>query len=434
MKKPVVVLAMLPLVLFAASPKLRLGYYGHSMFEIVLPSGVRIITDPFDLTTGPAFPTGVKAEIVVMSHNHFDHDYSAGIGGSPSLISWASGSAHGINFTATPTKHFPDGPEGENHMMTWEAAGIKFNHIGDYGDTLSPADSTVLAASMFLFIPVGGAFTIDAAQANDIINHVKPIVALPMHYKTPDHSAGFSSLATIEQANASFTVPIVTKMPWIAVDPDELPTGPVIWEPDYSAELPGDLEAKGISVSSNPPYTVGITVKNNAPRNADNAQLILTVYDSTALVQADTALISMPAGKDSEFTFPLTPPGTGEYTLVGEAIFPADEVPPNDTVSTKVNLVGITETKTALRPTLSAHWLADGILFIEYASAGTKAELCLYDAQGRLVNRFGLNKTPTGVIRWLPEKPLAQGCYFLKMSTARGPLTQKLVLVHSAIR
>lgn len=181
MKSTIVTALLLPAVVLAASPKLRLGYFGHAMVEIVLPSGTRIITDPFDLTTGPAFPNGVNADVVVMSHNHFDHANSAAIGGSPALISWANGSACAIDFTATPSKHFPTGTEGENHLMTWQADGLKFGHLGDYGDVLSAGDSTVLASSSFLFIPVGGAFTINAAQADTIISKVRPKIAFPIH-------------------------------------------------------------------------------------------------------------------------------------------------------------------------------------------------------------------------------------------------------------
>ncbi len=436
MNRSVIVVTMLPLILFAASPKLRLGYYGHSMFEVVLPSGIRIITDPFDLTTGPDFPTGITADVVVMSHDHFDHNYSAGVGGTPTLIFWANGSARGIDFTATPTKHFPTGAEGDNHIMTWQAGGLKFNHLGDYGDALSAGDSTVLAQTSFLFIPVGGGPTIDASDANDLINRVNPIVALPMHYKTPDHSAGFNSLATLTQANAAFTSLIVTKAAWIAVDPNELPSGPVIWEPDYSSEPPGDLEAKEISVLDlyTAPYGINIEVKNNASRSAEDAQLILTIFDSTSLIQAETTLISLSASEDKEFSFGFSPPASNRYTICGEVVYPADEVPPNDTVSIEVDFTAIAESKPAPEPKLNARWLADGILSIEYVVDKEKSTLALYDANGRVIKRFDLNQTPAGSIHWQPEQSLAHGVYFAKMSTARGSLTRKLVLVRSANR
>lgn len=436
MTRTIINLTILPLLLFAGSPKLRLGYFNHSMFEVVLPSGIRIITDPFDLTTGPDFPIGITADVVVMSHDHFDHNYSTGVGGSPTRIAWTSGSALGIDFTATPTKHSPAGTEGSNHIISWEAGGLKFNHMGDYGDVLSAGDSTLLAQSAFLFIPVGGGPTIDAGDANDLLDRVRPTVAFPMHYRTPDHSTGFSTLATLEQANTSFTFQVVTKEAWIAVDPDRLPSGTVIWEPDYSAELPGDLEAKGISVLdlSPAPYQINFEVKNNAGRPALDAPLILTIYDSTSLIQAETTLISLSAGEDKEFSFAFSPSATNRYTITGEVVYPADEVPPNDTVSIEVDFTAITESKPAPAPKLNAHWLADGLLSIEYVVEKEKSTVALYDANGRVIKRFDVNQASTGRIRWQPEQPLAHGVYFAHMSTAHGSLTQKLVLLRSANR
>ncbi|MBI4203280.1 MAG: MBL fold metallo-hydrolase, partial [Chloroflexi bacterium] len=42
-----------------------------------------------------------------------------------------------------------------------------------------------LGAVDVLFLPVGGFFTIDPAQANRICQQLSPKVVIPMHYKTP---------------------------------------------------------------------------------------------------------------------------------------------------------------------------------------------------------------------------------------------------------
>jgi len=36
-----------------------------------------------------------------------------------------------------------------------------------------------------LFIPVGGFFTIDAAEASQVCTQLRPKVIIPMHFKTP---------------------------------------------------------------------------------------------------------------------------------------------------------------------------------------------------------------------------------------------------------
>ena len=303
--------------------------------------------------------------------------------------------------------------------------------MGDYGDQLTPEDSTVLAGSTFLFIPVGGDFTIDADQANTIINTVKPVVALPIHYKTPDHAAGFSSLATLEQANQSLTAPIVAKESWVAVDPQALSGGPVIWEPAYSADLPGDLEAKGIAVIDlHPSYSVEIEVKNNTSRAADDARLILTVFDSTSLIQAETTLVSLAGGEDKKFPFGFSPPASTRYTFFGEVVYPADEVPLNDTTSTEVDLSAIAESHPKLEPKLCARWLATGsLVIVEYASPDENCDLALYEASGRIVSRFAVHKTDDDVIRWQPAEPLAQGVYFVRLAAGQASFTKKITVL-----
>ena len=55
---------------------------------------------------------------------------------------------------------------------------------GDLGHTLSDKDIAALGALDVLLIPVGGHFTIDAAQATAVVEKVEPGIVIPMHYKT----------------------------------------------------------------------------------------------------------------------------------------------------------------------------------------------------------------------------------------------------------
>jgi L-ascorbate metabolism protein UlaG (beta-lactamase superfamily) len=40
-----------------------------------------------------------------------------------------------------------------------------------------------------VLIPVGGHYTIDAAEATQVIGQINPLVVIPMHYKTPKMGA-----------------------------------------------------------------------------------------------------------------------------------------------------------------------------------------------------------------------------------------------------
>ena len=168
---------------------MKIKWNGHASFTITTSSGIKIITDPYEpggfggqIKYGPISDT---ADIVLVSHDHADHNYVQGLSGSPVVVRGTQ-EEKGIKFEAVPAYHDPNkGAErGKNTIFVFEADGIKVAFLGDLGHILEPEQAEKLKGLDILLIPVGGTFTIDAKQAKQLVDMLKPKVAIPMHYKT----------------------------------------------------------------------------------------------------------------------------------------------------------------------------------------------------------------------------------------------------------
>lgn len=161
-------------------------YVGHSCFYITNKEGVRIIIDPYDNTLGLA-PVKKEADVVLITHHHYDHDYTDGVSGSYTMID-AVGShlAHGVKITGLQLPHDPDGGEKRGFVVAYviETDGMRLLHMGDVGDIPDDKFFAAIGKIDVLMIPVGGTYTIDAQQAVQVIDRMQPNVTIPMHYKT----------------------------------------------------------------------------------------------------------------------------------------------------------------------------------------------------------------------------------------------------------
>ncbi|MDI3530725.1 MAG: hypothetical protein PWP60_574 [Candidatus Atribacteria bacterium] len=166
---------------------MKITWFGHAFFLAETAEGIRIAFDPFDSSVGYPLPE-VTADLVCVSHDHYDHNNVALIKGNPRIVN-QSGSIkyNGITISAFKTFHDEERgrKRGENLVYRVEADGIVLLHLGDLGDIPPAGEIEAWKPVDIVFVPVGGVYTIDHNQAHRLVTQINPRVIVPMHYKTP---------------------------------------------------------------------------------------------------------------------------------------------------------------------------------------------------------------------------------------------------------
>lgn len=207
--------------------EVKITWFGHSMF-LIQSKDLKIVTDPFDPSIGYSFPD-ISADIVLISHGHYDHNNSARIKGGPEIVDKeGTHEIKGNIIKGFSSYHDAVGgaQRGKNLIMEWELEGMKFSHLGDLGESVDEEKKRILSTTDILFIPVGGVFTISAEQALRYLEEIKPKIAFPMHYKTPDLNI---SVEPIEKFTRNFSNIKEIGEPSVSISKNDLPQTTEVW-------------------------------------------------------------------------------------------------------------------------------------------------------------------------------------------------------------
>ncbi len=162
-------------------------WLGHSCFLLEGSGGLRILMDPFrEESVGYPLPLA-EADIVMISHNHMDHNNIAAAGRNAQLI-FGPGEHRVLGLQILGIRSYHDEKRGrlrgENTIFCFELEGIRVCHLGDLGHKLSMDQIKEIGRPDLLFIPVGGVYTINARVADEVMMQLHPMLAVPMHYRT----------------------------------------------------------------------------------------------------------------------------------------------------------------------------------------------------------------------------------------------------------
>jgi L-ascorbate metabolism protein UlaG (beta-lactamase superfamily) len=177
---------------------MHVEWYGQSAFKLTA-GGATVFIDPFGDMSGASargirfeYPAieGVEADLVLVTHEHFDHNGVEAIGGSPAVLRSTAGRlASPIGEVLAVASEHDDvagTQRGPNTIFVFELGGARVCHFGDFGQALlRDAQASAIGRVDLLFVPVGGGPTIGDAQAAEIVGRLGPRWVVPMHYRTP---------------------------------------------------------------------------------------------------------------------------------------------------------------------------------------------------------------------------------------------------------
>lgn len=158
---------------------ITIKWHGHSCFSVTADD-YTIVLDPFADGSVPGLANiRPEANTVLCSHYHSDH-------GCTDVVTVSEKADSPFNILKIDTYHddAQGTKRGENRIHILEAHGMRIVHFGDLGCMLTAAQIETLKKADVVMIPVGGFYTIDAAQAKEIVAILSPKVVIPMHYRS----------------------------------------------------------------------------------------------------------------------------------------------------------------------------------------------------------------------------------------------------------
>jgi L-ascorbate metabolism protein UlaG (beta-lactamase superfamily) len=181
---------------------MRVDWYGQAAFHL---SGRdrAVFIDPIGDTSGLASrgitfeypkPEGVSADLVLITHEHADHNGVETIGGDPAVLRSTAGRLESpigeVVAIASEHDEAAGTKRGPKTIFVFALDGIRIAHFGDFGQSaMRDEQAEAIGQVDLVFLPVGAGPTIGPEQASAIVARLGPRWVVPMHYRT--HRIGF---------------------------------------------------------------------------------------------------------------------------------------------------------------------------------------------------------------------------------------------------
>jgi L-ascorbate metabolism protein UlaG (beta-lactamase superfamily) len=172
-------------------------WYGQSAF--LLRGFKTVLLDPFG-AIGEALANrgmefryppiaGVSADLVLVTHEHADHNAAEVAGDATPTIRSTAGTLDSPlgEVVAIASEHddVAGTARGPNTIFCFSLDGLRICHLGDFGQrALRPEQREAMGDVDVLFVPIGGGPTVGGASAAELVHTIRPRLVVPMHYRT----------------------------------------------------------------------------------------------------------------------------------------------------------------------------------------------------------------------------------------------------------
>jgi len=175
---------------------MTINWFGQSCFRIEVKEAhstgsgqVSILIDPFSKEIGLK-PPKIKDDLVLVTHNHPDHNNLEGLNPEAFLIN-TPGEYEKKGIAIRGILSYHDKSQGKerglNTIYVIKAEDMTLCHLGDLGqEKLDDSQVEEIGDVDILLVPVGGNYTINYKEAVGVIGQIEPKIIIPMHYKVKD--------------------------------------------------------------------------------------------------------------------------------------------------------------------------------------------------------------------------------------------------------
>jgi L-ascorbate metabolism protein UlaG (beta-lactamase superfamily) len=181
---------------------MRVRWYGQSAFLLTTAES-SVFIDPFGAMGDAlaasgltfAYPPieGVSPDLLIVTHEHRDHNAVEVIDGTPVVLRSTAGRLGSPvgEVVAIASEHddVAGTARGPNSIFCFSLGGLRVCHLGDLGQAaLRPQQIAAIGEVDVLIVPVGGGPTIGGEAAAAVVRSLAPRLVIPMHYGTPQLS------------------------------------------------------------------------------------------------------------------------------------------------------------------------------------------------------------------------------------------------------